>query len=199
VAPLKLAYAMLPYLNQFILVKPMVSEAPLVSIEGITIPSLEKILVDQLSDREYSHEDPAHKKKRFLQTLETYSVHIPKLLRYAARKGKKEEVESLLKELDSNRISIVKTLQECLTHSPVKRAWVFGSFARMEERKDSDIDILVTLDETSRMGLIAFSELILNMEKETGKHIDLVIDKAVKPFAQASIQQDKVLIYERAV
>lgn len=197
VAPLKLAYAVLSYLHRFILVKPMVTEAPVVSVEGILIPTLEKILVDLISDKEYD-EEPEERKKRFLQMMETYPVHIPRLMRYAARKGKKDEVEKLLGELDQKRLSIVRALQECLSGAPVSKAWIFGSFARMEERKDSDIDVLVSLDGSQPMGLMSFSELILKMEKATGKNIDLVVDKSVKPFAQESIQRDKVLIYERA-
>ena len=198
VAPMRLASAMMPYLHQFILVKPMVTESPVVSVDGTVIPTIEKILVDQLSDKEYADENVAQKKKRFLQTIETYSVHLPRLLRYAARKGKKEEVESMLKELNKERVSIIRAIQECLAQSPVIKAWVFGSYARMEERKDSDIDILVSLDQNAHMGLLAFSELALKMEAMTGKRIDLVVDKTVKPFAQKSIQNDKVLIYERA-
>ena len=192
VAPFRLAQAMLPYLHQFILVKPMITEAPVVSVDGILIPTLEKIMVDMISDKD------KNEKKHFLQMMETYPVHIPRLIRYAARKGKKEEVEKLLREVDEKRISIVRALQECLSGSPVSKAWVFGSFARMEERADSDIDVLVTLDNSQPMSLMSFSELILKMEKATGKSIDLVVDRSVKPFAQESIRRDKVLIYERA-
>jgi hypothetical protein len=197
VAPFRLAQAMLPYLHQFILVKPMITEAPVVSVEGILIPTLEKILVDLISDKE-NQKESNQRKLRFLQMIETYPVHIPRLMRYAARKGKKEEVEKLLGELNQKRVSIVRTLQECLSGAPVSKAWVFGSFARMEERDDSDIDILVSLDNSQPMGLMSFSELILKMEKATGKSIDLVVDRSVKPFARESIQRDKVLIYERA-
>ena len=71
VAPMRLASAMMQYLHQFILVKPMVTESPVVSVDGTVIPTIEKILVDQLSDKEYAQENPDQKKKRFLQTMET--------------------------------------------------------------------------------------------------------------------------------
>ena len=65
---------------------------------------------------------------------------------------------------DEKRQSIVRALQECLSSAPVSKAWIFGSFARMEERADSDIDVLVTLDNSQPMSLMSFSELILKME-----------------------------------
>ena len=104
VAPLRLAHPMLPYLHGFILVKPMVSEAPLVSIEGIPIPSTEKELVDRLGDWEYEQEDDTFKKKAFQQAMETGSVHIPRLMRYAARKGKKDEISALLDGVNNKRV-----------------------------------------------------------------------------------------------
>lgn len=74
---------------------------------------------------------------------------------------------------------------------------MFGSYARMEERENSDIDLLVSLDRPVSMGLFGFSELIMNLEKATGKSIDLVVEGTEKPFAKPSIERDKVLIYER--
>lgn len=40
-------------------------------------------------------------------------------------------------------------LQNYFAGQPVKKAWVFGSFSRGEEKEDSDIDIMVVLDEDS--------------------------------------------------
>lgn len=197
VAPLRLAHPMLPYLHGFILVKPMVSEAPLVSIDGVPIPATEKELVDQLADWEYEHEDSAQKKKDFQHIMVTRSVHLPKLMRYAARKGKKDEISALLGQMNQSRIGIIKAIQGCFADAPVNRAWMFGSYARMEERENSDIDLLVSLDRPVSMGLFGFSELIMNLEKATGKSIDLVVEGTEKPFAKPSIERDKVLIYER--
>lgn len=198
VAPLRLAHPMLPFLHGFILVKPMVSEAPLVSIDGVPIPATEKELVDQLGDWEYEHEDSAQKKKDFQHIMETRSVHLPRLMRYAARKGKKDEIAALLNGVNNKRVEMVKAIQSCLSSAPVSRAWMFGSYARMEERENSDIDLLVSLDRPVSVGLFGFSELILNLEQATGKSIDLVVEGTVKPFAKESIEKDKVLIYERA-
>ncbi len=85
-----------------------------------------------------------------------------------------------------------------IIHGRLSRAWLFGSYARMEEGENSDIDLLVALDQPVSMGLFGFSGLALSLEKATGKSVDLVVDGTVKPFAKDSIERDKVLIYERA-
>ena len=102
VAPLKLAYPMLSYLHHFILVKPMVTEAPIISMDGVVVPTIEKTMVDLLSDKEYTVDGQETNMRRFLQLMETCPIHVPRLLRYAARKGKKEEVLKLLNDKTNN-------------------------------------------------------------------------------------------------
>ena len=92
----------------------------------------------------------------------------------------------------------MKAIQDYFTSTPIEKAWLFGSFSRREERSDSDLDILISLDETSPLGLLAFSAMTLDLERLVGRPVDLVVDKSVKPFALESINKDKVLIYERA-
>ena len=50
-------------------------------------------------------------------------------------------------------------LQNYFAGRPVKKAWVFGSFSRGEEKEYSDIDIMVVLDETQTVGLKFFAML----------------------------------------
>ena len=68
----------------------------------------------------------------------------------------------------------------------------------MEERADSDIDILVDLDKTVPMGLLQYAKMINELEALLGRRVDMVERRSLKPFAQESINQDKVLVYERA-
>ena len=37
-------------------------------------------------------------------------------------------------------------IKEYMSHQPILRVWIFGSYSRGEERSDSDIDILVDYD-----------------------------------------------------
>ena len=198
VALIRNAYAMMDDLHDFILVKPLVSEAPVVDYEGVLIPELEKVLVDHESDKEYAGRQEAEIQRYFQHAFEVYPVNTSRLLRYAGRKGKKEEIQSRIERIDEERIHTVHIIQEFFRQEPVERAWLFGSFSRMEERPGSDIDILIDLDKSSPIGLLQYAAMANALEKLLNRKVDLVTNGTVKPFAQASIDRDKVLIYERA-
>ena len=80
---------------------------------------------------------------------------------------------------------------------PVLKAWLFGSFARGEERPDSDVDILVMLDQDAHVGLFKLSGMHLELQDLLQKPVDLVTDKGLLPFARKNVEHDKQLIYER--
>ena len=198
VALIRNAYLMLEDLHDFILIKPLVSEAPIHNEDGVSVPELEKILVDNEADKEYAVMGDIDIQKEYQRAFELYPVNTSRLIRYAGRKGKKEEVCQRMKQIDQDRVKLVQSLHNFFLKEPVKRAWIFGSFSRMEERPDSDIDILVDLDPSVPIGLLQYAGMVNKLELLLGRKVDLVADGSVKPFAQESINKDKVLIYERA-
>lgn len=88
-------------------------------------------------------------------------------------------------------------LQNYFAGQPVKKAWVFGSFSRGEEKEDSDIDIMVVLDETQPVGLKFFA-MLFDLKELLGREVDLVTEDSLLPFARESANKDKILVYERA-
>lgn len=198
VALIKNAYPMIDDLHDFILVKPLISEAPIYDEHNVWVPELEKLLVDYNSDKEYSSLSDADVQKEFQRAFEIYGVNTSRLLRYAGRKGKKEEIQERINRINQERVRIVHSIQDFFQKEPVERAWIFGSFSRMEEKADSDIDILVDLDSSAGIGLLAFAGMINQLQNNLGRKVDLVANGSVKPFAQQSINRDKVLVYERA-
>lgn len=198
VALIRNAYAMIDDLHDFILVKPLVSEAPLRYEDGIMVPALEKLLVDHDADKEYASLTNEDIQREYQLAFEVYPVNTSRLLRYAARKGEKEETLKRVSQIDQDRVKIIKSIQDFFLNEPVKKAWMFGSFSRMEDGPDSDIDILVDLDHSVPVGLIRYAGMANELEGILGRKVDLVAEGSVKPFAQANIDHDKVLIYERA-
>lgn len=198
VALIRNAYPMIEDLHDFILVKQLISESPVFEENGVVVPELEKLLVDRDSDKEYASLDDDALQKEFQRAFELYTVNKSRLLRYAGRKGKKEEIRSRVERIDPHRVATVHAIQDFFRNEPVLRAWLFGSFSRMEEKPESDIDILIDLDRSVPMGLLKYSGMINQLENLLGRKVDLVANGSVKPFAQESIDHDKVLIYERA-
>ena len=91
---------------------------------------------------------------------------------------------------------MTQTIAEYFKTQPVLKAWLFGSYARGEERPDSDVDIMVVLDRSKPVGLKFFG-MWGDLEQLLGRQVDLVTEKALLPFARESVNRDKILIYER--
>ena len=82
-----------------LIVKPLISESPLIDIRGINTPRLEKILVDILcdDDMDYLHGSEWH--YIFDHVINTYSVNRSTLLRYASRRNAKVKIAKALENL----------------------------------------------------------------------------------------------------
>ncbi|MDP4275904.1 MAG: type IV toxin-antitoxin system AbiEi family antitoxin domain-containing protein, partial [Bacteroidota bacterium] len=80
-----------------IIIRPLISESPLQLVEGINTPTIEKILVDIVGDVEFSFLQGSEINYIYTTIFERHNVNKNKLLRYATRRGRKEEVEELLK------------------------------------------------------------------------------------------------------
>ena len=92
---------------------------------------------------------------------------------------------------------VTRIIRDYFKTKPVDKAWVFGSFSRGEEKPGSDIDILVSLSPNSRLGLQFFG-MIIDLERELKRPVDLVVEGDLLPFARESAEKDKILVYERA-
>lgn len=83
--------------NEAIIIRTLISESPLQIIEGINTPAIEKILVDMVADVEFSFLQGSELHHVYTTIFERHNVNKNKLLRYATRRGRKEEVEQLIK------------------------------------------------------------------------------------------------------
>lgn len=90
----------------------------------------------------------------------------------------------------------IKSLKRYFENKPVLKAYIFGSFAKNEENKDSDVDILVDLDYSHRIGLF-FIQMQLDLEKLLHRKVDLISSNGLSPFIKPHIEKEKRLIYER--
>ena len=93
--------------------------------------------------------------------------------------------------------AMTKIIADYFKTQPVLKAWLFGSYARGEETPESDVDILVQYDNNAKISLLTISHMMGELEKSTGKRVDLIEDGCLLPFAVESANRDKKLIYER--
>ncbi len=81
-----------------LIVKPLISESPVIEQEDIKVASLEKMLVDCLADRELYSAQSQEIDDIFKNAMEKYNIHTSKLKRYAGRRNKAAQVMVYLKQ-----------------------------------------------------------------------------------------------------
>ncbi|HON28765.1 MAG TPA: hypothetical protein PLA64_10755 [Mesotoga infera] len=78
-------------------VMPLVSEAPVMSYDKITVPKLEKILVDLVCNRDlFVSFQGAELRNIYHKALADYNLSLSTIRRYAKRRGRLEEIDKLL-------------------------------------------------------------------------------------------------------
>ena len=178
----------------YIIIGNLVTDAPLVEVEDILFPSLEKTLVDSMI---LSKDNEREQQFELQKAMEAYPVNLNRMKRYAARRGVMEELSDCLSSLNTERLKLFSTTQKYLAGIPVLRAWVFGSFARGEETPESDLDLLVDYDPNAGVSLLDIVRYRLDLKKLIGREVDLIENGYLKPFAAPSAEHDKYLVYER--
>ncbi len=93
--------------------------------------------------------------------------------------------------------AIQETIAEYFKTQPVLKAWLFGSYSRGEQRRWSDVDILVQYDRQQPIGLLKIAGMKVDLEDLLNCEVDLVEDGTLRPWAVDSVNRDRKLIYER--
>lgn len=98
-APTKeIATTYIEFSRENIIVKPLVSEAPLTLDGKVPVPTLEKLLVDTRVDADYSYLQGYENLEMLRTAISHYNVNRNRLLRYADRRNMKN---SILKDLET--------------------------------------------------------------------------------------------------
>jgi uncharacterized protein len=90
----------------------------------------------------------------------------------------------------------IETIRRYFETCPVLKAYLFGSYSRNEADYHSDIDILVDLDYSQRIGL-QFIQMKIDLEKLLNAKVDLVSTNGLSEFIKPLVAKDKRLIYEK--
>ena len=95
--------------------------------------------------------------------------------------------------LDSYKIESIK---HYFKTRPVLKAYLFGSYVRGVADNKSDIDILVDLDYSQKIGL-QFIQMKLDLEKLLNNQVDLVSSNGLSEYIKPLVDAEKRLIYEK--
>ncbi len=91
---------------------------------------------------------------------------------------------------------IKKVIAAYFKDKPVNKVWLFGSYARGDADEDSDLDVLVDVDNSKSVGLDYFGWHI-DLAELINKKVDVVsygwVNKRLWPY----IKTDMKLIYEK--
>ena len=96
--------------------------------------------------------------------------------------------------MGKNKINkIKKPIVDVLKKHKIRKAGIFGSFARGEEKENSDIDILIDIG-GRKFSLLDLISLEMELEKRLGKKIDLLTYAGINPHLKEYILKDEVRI-----
>ncbi len=87
--------------------------------------------------------------------------------------------------------TIAKIIIPILKRRGIKRAGIFGSYARGEATKKSDVDILIQAPHGMGFGFVGVQ---LELEEKLGKKVDLITYKSINPYLKKYILSDEVRI-----
>ena len=105
-----------------------------------------------------------------------------------------EEIKSCLNQVgaEQGHENLKRKIVKILKKNNVVRAGIFGSYARGEQKKNSDIDILIEIKK--RISLFDFAGIKIELEEKLGRKVDLVEYKVIKPRIRENILSSEVRI-----
>jgi uncharacterized protein len=93
-----------------------------------------------------------------------------------------------------SREEIETALVSILAKYGVRKIGQFGSYARGEERTDSDLDVLVEFEK--RKSLLTLVRIERELSEHIGVKVDLLTEQAISPYLVDRIKADLKVIYQ---
>ena len=85
--------------EKLLIVRMLVNEAPTTVVAGTPVPTLEKILVDAAADKELNFAQGSELYTIFENALSMNIINTSRLLRYAARRNRKENIQKIINSI----------------------------------------------------------------------------------------------------
>ncbi len=120
-------------------------------------------------------------------------IYLGKNLNKFNLKEKEEQAdqEILKNRIQKNILLIKLKILNILKKNNIKRAGIFGSYARGEQKKNSDVDLLIEPPRGMGFGFFGMNDLL---EKKLGKKVHLVTYKYINPHIKKDILNEEIKI-----
>lgn len=92
---------------------------------------------------------------------------------------------------------IKQTITDYFKDKPVKKVYLFGSYARGGANESSDVDLSVVLSDDAKITYITLAGYLLDLENSLHKKIDLVEEKMIYKQLKPFIDRSKILILDK--
>lgn len=96
---------------------------------------------------------------------------------------------------------IKKKIKEAIEKNPhkedIKKVSLFGSYAKGNNRRDSDIDVLVEFTPSAKVGFFKFVQIQRDLSDFVKKDVDLLTPEALSIFFRDKVLNEAEIIYER--
>jgi predicted nucleotidyltransferase len=79
----------------------------------------------------------------------------------------------------------------------IEKAWIFGSYARKDQKEGSDVDIMIKIKGEEKFSLFDFAEIQFQLEDVLGHSVDIVEEDGLSHFVREAVIAERKLIYER--
>ncbi len=107
-----------------------------------------------------------------------------------------EERVHYLTKPKPNKNNIINAIKSVLKNDGrVANAWLFGSYARGEEKLNSDVDIMIELNKEKKYSMFDMLDISFLLENKIGRKVDLVEKGCLKDFALQTATNDLIKIY----
>ena len=99
-----------------------------------------------------------------------------------------------MQTFDDVRRILLEHKKELRQKYKIKEIGVFGSYVRGEQKKKSDVDVLVEFEETSTLSLLGFIGLENYLGSLLGVKVDLVEKQTLKPRIGKRVLEEVVIL-----
>jgi len=98
------------------------------------------------------------------------------------------------KKLEEMKDTLIKHKEELKKRYKVREIGIFGSYVRGEQKRGSDLDVLVEFEEDAKLSLLDVAGLEIQLSDLLGVKVDLVEKRDLKPYIGEHVLNEVIYV-----